>query len=131
MRERTRLRTCAAVLSLVAGLSVPAQVFAQGGYGPTSTPTPPQNQTPAPKPPRQPEPARAEARPPRPNPALMAFDLLIVRPLALVAAAVGAVLFLPVALITAPMGRDGIQAAKETFVTVPSNAAFKRPLGEF
>ncbi len=131
MRERTRLRTCAAVMSLVAGLSLPAQAFAQGGYGPTSTPTPPQSQTPAPKPPREPESARAEARHPRPNHALMAFDLLILRPLGLVAAAVGAVLFLPAALITAPMGRDSIQAAKETFITVPSNDVFKRPLGEF
>ncbi len=129
MRERTRLRTCAAVMSLVAGLSLPAQAFAQGGYGPTSTPAPPQSQTP--EPPREREPARAEARPPRPNPALMAFDLLIVRPLGLVAAAVGAVLFLPVALITAPMGRDSIQAAKETFITVPSHDVFKRPLGQF
>ena len=127
MRERTRLRTCAAVMSLVAGLSLPAQAFAQGGYGPKSTPTPRQSQTP--EPPK--EPARAEARPPRPNPALMAFDLLIVRPLGLVAAAVGAVLFLPVALITAPMGRDSIQAAKETFISVPSHDVFKRPLGEF
>ncbi len=131
MRERTRLRTCAAVMSLVAGLSLPAQAFAQGGYGPTSTPAPPPSQTPAPEPPKEPEPVLAEARPPRPNPALMAIDLLIVRPLGLVAVAVGAVLFLPVALITAPMGRDSLQAAQETFITVPSNDVFKRPLGEF
>ena len=131
MRERTRLRTCAAVMSLVAGLSLPAQAFAQGGYGPTPTPTPPQSQTPVPEPPEDPEPTLAEARPRRPNPALMGFDLLIVRPLGFVAAAVGLVLFLPAALITAPMGRDSIQAAKETFITVPSNAVFKRPLGEF
>ncbi len=129
MRERTRLRTCAAVMSLVAGLSLPAQAFAQGGYGPTSTPAPPQSQTP--EPPREREPARAEARPPRPHPALMAFDLLIVRPLGLVAVALGAVLFLPVALITSPMGRDSIQAAQETFITVPCNDVFKRPLVEF
>ncbi len=129
MRERTRLRTCAAFMTLVAGLSLPAQAFAQGGYGPTTTPTPRQSQTP--EPPKEPEPARAEARPPRPHPALMAFDLLMVRPLGFVAVAVGAVLFLPVALITAPMGRDSIQTAKETFITVPSHDVFKRPLGEF
>ena len=126
MRERTRLRTCAAFMTLVAGLSLPAQTFAQMGV-----PAPSQRQTRAPAPPEEPEPVLAEARPPRPNPALMAIDLLIVRPLGLVAVAVGAVLFLPVALITAPMGRDSLQAAQETFITVPSNDVFKRPLGEF
>ncbi len=126
MRERTRLRTCAAVMSLVAGLSLPAQTFAQMGM-----PAPSQWQTRAPEPPKEPESAQAEARPARPNPALMALDLLIMRPLGLVAVAVGAVLFLPVALITAPMGRDSLQAAQETFITVPSNDVFKRPLGEF
>ncbi len=131
MREPTRARVCAVLMSLLAGILLPMHAFAQGGYGPTSTPAPPQSPTPAPEPPEEPEPVLAEARPPRPNPALMAIDLLIVRPLGLVAVAVGAVLFLPVALITAPMGRDSLQAAQETFITVPSNDVFKRPLGEF
>ena len=126
MRERTRLRTCAALMTLVAGLSLPAQSFAQMGL-----PAPSQRQTRAPEPPKEPEPAQEEARPPRPNPALMVIDLLIARPLGLVAVVVGAVLFLPVALITSPMGLDSIQAAQEAFISVPSNDVFKRPLGEF
>ena len=73
------------------------------------------------------EPATA----PKPNPFLVGFDLVFVRPLGLVAAAVGAVLFLPVALISAPQGKDGIDEAFELFVTVPADAVFRRSLGEF
>ena len=129
MREPNRVRVCAVVMSLVAGMLLPMHAFAQGGYGPTPSPSPPQTQTP--EPPREPESARAEARPGSPNYAVIAFDLLIIRPLGLAAAAIGAALFLPVALLTAPMGRDGIQTAKEIFITVPSQEVFKRPLGEF
>ena len=113
MRDQNRVRVCALVMSLVAGLLLPMHASAQGGYGPAPTPAPPQSQTPPPEPPRDSAPAQQEARPSRPNPALMAVDVLIVRPLSFVAVAVGAVLFLPVALITAPMGRDSIQAAQE------------------
>ena len=125
MRGRTRLRASAAFMTLVAGLSLPAQTYAQMG----GMPAPSQPQTPAPT--KDSEPAQEDARPARPNPALIAFDLLIVRPLGFVAVAVGAVLFLPAALITAPMGRDSVETAKESFVTVPTNDVFKRPLGEF
>ena len=135
MREPTRVRVCALVMSLVAGVLLPTHAFAQGGYGSTPTPAPPQTQAPPPEPPAEPppepQPELAEARAPRPNPALIAFDLVIVRPLGFVAAAVGAVLFVPVALITSPMGRDSIDAAVETFITIPSNDVFKRPLGKF
>jgi hypothetical protein len=61
----------------------------------------------------------------------MAVDLLIIRPLGFVAVAVGAVLFLPTALITSPMGRDSVEEVMETFITIPSNDVFKRPLGKF
>ena len=59
------------------------------------------------------------------------FDLVILRPLGLVAVAVGAVAFVPAALITAPNGRDGIQSALELFVTEPAKNVFQRPLGDF
>jgi hypothetical protein len=129
MRERTRVRVCALLMSLLVGVLLPMHAFAQGGYGPM--PVPPPQQTPLPERPQEPDPALAEARSARPNPALMAVDLLIMRPLGFVGAAVGAVLFLPAALITAPMGRESIETAKETFITVPSNEVFKRPLGKF
>ncbi len=125
--EPTRVRVCAVVMSLVAGVLLPAHAFAQGGYGSGSTPSPQQTQ-PLPE---EPEPARAEARPARPNPALIALDLVILRPLGFVVVTIGAVLFLPVALITAPMGRDSIETAMESFITVPANEVFRRPLGEF
>jgi hypothetical protein len=58
-------------------------------------------------------------------------DLVIVRPLGLVATVVGAVLFVPVAVVSAPNGRDGLQHAWEVFVGVPAGHVFRRPLGDF
>ncbi len=57
--------------------------------------------------------------------------MVILRPLGLVAAAVGAVLFVPAAILTAPGGRDSIEEAWDLFVLVPGKFVFERPLGEF
>lgn len=76
--------------------------------------------------------ARAEEaseRPP-PNPIVVGLDLVLLRPLGLVAMAVGAGLFVPAALLTAPNGLDGIETALKFFVTEPAHSVFQRPLGE-
>ena len=75
--------------------------------------------------------AGAEIQPPRPNPLVVAFDLVILRPLGLAALAVGAVTFVPVAVLAAASGRDGIDPALEIFVTGPAKNVFRRPLGNF
>jgi len=57
-------------------------------------------------------------------------DLTIVRPLATIKVIVGALLFPPAALFSAPMGKEGIQGAYETLIEVPAEYAFKRDIGE-
>lgn len=59
------------------------------------------------------------------------FDVLVLRPLGAVATAVGAVLFVPAALLAAPNGSEALQEARETFITVPAESVYKRRLGEF
>lgn len=63
--------------------------------------------------------------------AAVGVDLLLARPLLAAATAVGSVLFLPVAAVSAPQGRHGIQEAWEILVSVPFENTFRRPLGEF
>jgi hypothetical protein len=57
-------------------------------------------------------------------------DVVIVRPLGFVALVVGAVAFVPVALIAAPQGRDGFEQAWEQLVEGPAEHVFVRPIGE-
>jgi hypothetical protein len=59
------------------------------------------------------------------------FDAVLLRPIGFVATVVGASLFLPAALVSAPGGRDSIQEAWELFVLVPGKYVFQRPLGDF
>ena len=73
----------------------------------------------------------AEPQAPSPNPGLIALDLICVRPIGVVASAVGAVLFVPMALLASPQGLDGIKGALEVMVTSPGEFVFRRPLGEF
>ncbi len=108
MRERMKSSVRAAVMTLIAGLLLPANAHAL---------------------------APEEAEPRRPNPIVVGsragFDVVILRPLGLVAMAVGAAAFVPVALLTAPMGREGVEPALKIFVTGPAKDVFRRPLGDF
>lgn len=58
-------------------------------------------------------------------------DVVVVRPLAALTLACGAILFVPAALLSAPSGRDVIEEAWERFVTTPGEQVWERPLGEF
>ena len=94
----------AVAATLLAALLLPAQALAQAAGEPTETP---------------------------PGVVVMGLDLVLTRPLGLCAVLVGAVLFVPTAIVTAPMGRDGLEEAWELLVTVPTSSVFQRPLGEF
>jgi len=75
-----------------------------------------------------------EQEPPEPtgtNHAAAVFDVLVVRPLALIVVPIGVAGFIPIALMTAPNGMESVQTALELFVTGPANYVFQRPLGEF
>ena len=56
------------------------------------------------------------------------FDLLIIRPLAYANMAVGAILYVPAALITAAGGND-LKPVKDAFLRAPYRFAITRPLG--
>ncbi len=104
MRDRNRLSLNAVAATLIAGLLLPTQARAQG---------------------------RADTSPPPPNYPAQAFDVVILRPLGLAAAVVGAAIFVPAAILTAPGGRDSIGEAWELFVLVPGKFVVERPLGDF
>ena len=57
-------------------------------------------------------------------------DLTIVRPVATVRVVIGSVLFVPAALLSAPMGREGFDGALDTLITAPSEFAFDREIGQ-
>ena len=59
------------------------------------------------------------------------FDILVLRPLGFAKAAAGAVAFLPVAIMTSPMGQDAVDQAWEDLVEIPSDHVFRRSLGDF
>jgi len=61
----------------------------------------------------------------------IAFDIVVLRPVGVANSAVGAVLFVPAALLTSPGGRDLIDEAWERFVRGPVEFTYQRPLGEF
>jgi hypothetical protein len=99
-----RLGSAAAVL--IAGLMLVGPANAQSGGG-------------------------SDAWPPPPETGAKVFDALVLRPLGFAGAVVGPVLFVPVAIVTAPGGKDTIEEALELFVLVPGNWVFTRPLGSF
>ena len=112
MRKRLKSSVRAAVMTLIAGLLLPANAYALA-----------------------PEPAQ-----PQPPNRILAgletgfkagFDVVLLRPLGLITMAVGAAAFVPVGLMAAPAGRDGIQPALELFVLEPAKSVFQRPLGDF
>lgn len=94
----------AALITVIAGVLLPASAYAQ---------------------------AREEAERPPPNPGAAALDVVILRPLGLVAMALGTVAFVPAAVLTAPNGLDGINTALKSFVTEPAKSVFQRRLGDF
>jgi hypothetical protein len=104
VKERASQSLRAAAVTLVAGLLLPGNAYAQD--------------------PQPVETGYAEY-------AAAGFDVVIVRPLGLVALAIGAVVFVPAAVITAPNGKDSLRAALEVFVTGPAHHVFQRPLGDF
>ena len=104
MSKRTRQSLRAAAVTLIAALLLPGNAYAQ-----------------------EQQPVESKSV----NPAVAGFDVVILRPLGLVTLAVGAVAFVPVALLTAANGKDSLQAALEIFVTNPAQNVFQRPLGDF
>jgi hypothetical protein len=58
-------------------------------------------------------------------------DALIVRPLASARVVIGALMFLPAALLSSPSGREGFDAAYDTLIEEPVEYAFRRELGDF
>ncbi len=60
-----------------------------------------------------------------------AFDAVVLRPVGLAGCVLGAGLFVPMAVATAPGGRDAVEEAMELMVLVPGRFVFDRPLGEF
>jgi hypothetical protein len=104
MRERVGQSLRAAAVTLIAGLLLPGNAYA-GEQQPVDSGSV--------------------------NPAVAGFDVVILRPVGLVALAVGAVLFVPVALVTAANGKDSLETALEVFVTGPAKNVFQRPLGDF
>ncbi len=58
-------------------------------------------------------------------------DALIVRPLASARVIIGAIMFLPAALLSSPSGKEGFDAAYDTLIQEPSEYAFQRELGDF
>lgn len=63
--------------------------------------------------------------------AAKAFDVVVLRPLGLLATAIGAGFFPVAALLSSPGGRDAVEEALELFVLVPGQSVFQRPLGDF
>ena len=57
-------------------------------------------------------------------------DAVIVRPLATIRVMIGGCMFLPAALLSSPMGREGFDGAYDLLIAEPVEYAFKRPLGE-
>jgi len=60
----------------------------------------------------------------------MIWDILIIRPLSLVAMVAGAVIYVPAALIT-EAGNNDLKPIKDTFLRAPYKYAIERPLGHF
>ncbi len=57
-------------------------------------------------------------------------DLLVVRPLGVVATCVGLGLFVPAALLSLAGYPDSVEEAWELFVLVPAENVYERPLGD-
>jgi len=76
-----------------------------------------------------PGPVRAEAG--QPSGYRIAFDVVVLRPLQVIALAAGAALFVPAVVVSIPYGPQGREEAYSQLVGGPYARAFKRPLGDF
>ena len=63
--------------------------------------------------------------------AAIAFDVVVLRPLAIAALAVGAVMLPVAALMASAGGKEKIDEATDLFVMDPYDVAFGQPLGDF
>ena len=63
--------------------------------------------------------------------ATQGVDVVIVRPISLVRAAMGMVLVIPAALLAAPGGQESIDEVLQVFIVEPVNYVFRRRIGEF
>ena len=61
----------------------------------------------------------------------IAFDIAVIRPLALVTLGAGAALSVPAFAMTAPNGWDSIKEVYDRLVREPGEYFYSRPLGEF
>ena len=59
-----------------------------------------------------------------------AVDVVLVRPLAAARVVVGALMFIPAALFSLPMGQEGFGEAYDTLIDEPVEYAFRRKIGE-
>ena len=59
------------------------------------------------------------------------FDAVVLRPLYFAGLVTGAVALIPVAILTSPGGKPALQEAYNTFVALPAEGVFRRPLGDF
>lgn len=75
------------------------------------------------------EPSTGTAQGPRVDPAEVAADALVVRPVSLAATAIGSAIFV-VALPFAAIAGD-VKGAADTLVMAPGRYTFKRRLGDF
>jgi hypothetical protein len=66
-----------------------------------------------------------------PSPGSKLFDATILRPFGIAATLLGAVFFVPVAVLASPSGPDNIATAWEVFVTSQVDYTFTRRLGDF
>jgi hypothetical protein len=66
------------------------------------------------------------------KPMEIGFDVMIVRPLSITTVIIGAALFVPAFILSAPnFGSNSYDDMVETFITIPYESTFNRPLGDF
>jgi hypothetical protein len=59
------------------------------------------------------------------------FEALVLRPFGFLASTVGAIMFIPAAVLTMPTGRESVDDAWRQFVAEPAEYVYRRPWGDF
>jgi hypothetical protein len=62
---------------------------------------------------------------------MVAYDAALLRPVGAIRTVAGSVIFLPMALLALPGGRENVESAFDQLVAYPFEQTFQRPLGEF